>query len=235
MLWDFEGTLAWRPGLWGACVLEVLDEEQPGHGAELDQIRTDLRGGFPWHRPEQPHARLSDPEAWWAEVTPLLTRAITRHGIEAARAGELAKLVRERFVDGSRGWLVFDDTRPALELAASRGWRNAILSNHVPELPELVSQLGLGDLFDHVFTSATIGYEKPNPEAFRHALRECGEPEAVFMVGDNPIADVAGAQALGIPAILVRDGRRGGDAFDAAAAAAAIVGAKPGRTSVSDT
>jgi hypothetical protein len=41
-------------------------------------------------------------------------------------------------VDGSVGWEVFADTRPALKATAEAGWRNVILSNHVPELAALV-------------------------------------------------------------------------------------------------
>lgn len=31
LLWDFDGTLAERPGMWSGALLEVLDAEQPGH------------------------------------------------------------------------------------------------------------------------------------------------------------------------------------------------------------
>jgi putative hydrolase of the HAD superfamily len=111
---------------------------------------------------------------------------------------------------------VFEDTRPALQATADAGWRNVILSNHVPELPELVRTLGLEDLVESVFTSAVIGYDKPHPEAFRHALRASGDPARCWMVGDNPVADVGGAEALGIPAVLIRTE---GGAPDALAAA----------------
>jgi putative hydrolase of the HAD superfamily len=78
-----------------------------------------------------------------------------------------------------------------------------ILSNHVPELLSIVEGVGIGDLVDEVFSSAVIGYEKPNPEAFRIAL--CGvAPSERFMVGDNPEVDVLGAERLGLRAILVR-------------------------------
>ncbi|WP_374020899.1 HAD-IA family hydrolase [Paenibacillus thiaminolyticus] len=33
--------------------------------------------------------------------------------------------------------------------------------------------------------SALVGYEKPNPMIFLHALQETGEPEKVWMIGDN--------------------------------------------------
>jgi putative hydrolase of the HAD superfamily len=84
-----------------------------------------------------------------------------------------------------------------------------------------VAQLRLHDLVERVFTSATLGYEKPNPEIFRHALRESGEPRRRWMVGDNPVADVDGAEALGIPALLIRNRDDGHP--DALTAAARIV------------
>jgi FMN phosphatase YigB (HAD superfamily) len=98
-----------------------------------------------------------------------------------------------------------------------------IVSNHVPELPQLVDALGLGGLVDRVFSSALTGYEKPHPQAYLHALRECGRPAARWMVGNNPLADVAGAEAVGIPAILVRSTRDGMRSAPDLATAAAIV------------
>jgi putative hydrolase of the HAD superfamily len=94
---------------------------------------------------------------------------------------------------------------------------NAILSNHVPELPELVGALGIAPYVDAVFTSALTGFEKPHPEAFRYALRAFGDPQHVWMVGDSPTADVQGAEALGLRAILVRG--------EAVAEAAAVIAA----------
>jgi putative hydrolase of the HAD superfamily len=208
VLWDFDGTLAWRPGLWGACVLEVLDELAPGHTGTLELVRRELANGFPWHRHEDPHPQLCDAERWWEALTPRLARAIESSGVERGLVPQLARAVRARFTDGTRGWQVFADSRAALERAGAAGWRSVILSNHVPELEALVSQLGLGDLVERVFSSARIGYEKPHPQAFRHALVACGEPRRRWMVGDNPVADVAGAEALGIPAILVRGVQR---------------------------
>jgi len=49
-------------------------------------------------------------------------------------------------------------------------------------------------------------------------------PTSVWMIGDNPVADVAGAEAVGIPAILVRTRSDGAarSAPDLAAAAALL-------------
>ena len=106
--------------------------------------------------------------------------------------------------------MLFDDTLPALAELRRAGWRHVILSNHVPELPALVDGLGLAGVVDLTLSSATIGFEKPNPQAFAHARRACGDPDELWMVGDNPVADIDGATRAGIPAILVRrDGAPG--------------------------
>jgi putative hydrolase of the HAD superfamily len=204
VLWDFDGTLAHRPGMWRGCMTETLDEHEHGHGIDPDQLRPFLRDGFPWHRPEIAHPELCEPEHWWTHVEALLAAAYEGVGIQAVRARELARLARQRYVDASQGWRLFSDTKPTLESLRESGWRHAILSNHVPELPALVDGLGLSGLIDVVLTSAATGYEKPNPRAFEHALEACGRPREVWMVGDNPVADAAGAEAVGIPAVLVR-------------------------------
>jgi putative hydrolase of the HAD superfamily len=204
ILWDFDGTLAHRSGLWDVCLLEVLDEHRPGHGVDRGRLRDLLRDGFPWHRPDVAHPELCEPDAWWAHVEALLATAYEGVGIEGEPARRLAGLVRRRYVDPTCGWSLYDDTVPVLERLRSEGWRHAILSNHVPELPALVGGLGLSSLIDVVLSSAVTGYEKPNPKAFELALDRCGRPHEVWMVGDNPVADVEGATAVGIPAILVR-------------------------------
>lgn len=89
---------------------------------------------------------------------------------------------------------------PALRLA---GRRTLVLSNHVPELPSIIDGLDLGKLLDDVLRSATIGYETPHRETFRSAVdgavaRDC------FIVGDNPAADVQGAERAGLRAIPLR-------------------------------
>jgi putative hydrolase of the HAD superfamily len=224
VMWDFDGTLARRPGLWSGCVLELLDEHLPGHGVTREAFRERMRGHYPWNRHETPHPELSDADAWWTAMRARLAAALTACGLERAHADELAHAVRDRFVDAGRGWELFADTRAALARTATAGWRNVILSNHVPELGAIADALGLAPLVERVFSSGVTGYEKPHPRAFEIALEACGEPRAAWMVGDNPLADVAGAEALGIPAVLVRgSGQAERHAPDVAGAAALIL------------
>ena len=206
IFWDSEETLAFRPGRWRAALTEVLDEHEPGHKVDAEQFRPYLRDAFPWHKPDQPHHHLSTAKAWWSHMETILARAYQGVGFDNPRAKELARLAHKHFVD-PKGFLLFDDAIPALEFLGNRGWQHVILSNHTPELPEIVKGLGLSPHITLCLTSASIGYEKPNPEAFRLALTMSGNPGRVWMIGDNLIADVRGAESSGLHAILVRSPR----------------------------
>jgi putative hydrolase of the HAD superfamily len=224
VFWDFEGTLAVRRGIWAQCLVDVLDRLEPGHGRTDADFAPWLRRGFPWHDWERAHPELIDADAWWAALQPVLANACVRAGLDPGRARRAAAGARECYVDPVF-WQVYEDVRPALASLRAAGWRQAILSNHVPELPDLARTLGLCDLVETVLTSAATGFEKPHPRMFAVALDAMGGPDAAWMVGDNPVADVGGAEAVGIPAILVRRGedRARRQVRDVAAAARVIL------------
>lgn len=227
VLWDFDGTLARRTGLWSGCMLEVLDEADPGHGLAPEDVRGAMRGSYLWNQAAEPHPELRDPDAWWREMEGRMARALRGLGVADGHARRHAAGVRERFLDPGTGWSLYADALPALRRVRAGGLRSAILSNHVPELPGLVDALGLGDEVEAVFTSAATGFEKPHPHAFALALAELGcEPSEAWMVGDNPVADLEGGRAAGMRAVLVR-GEEAGPGLRAAGltqAAALILG-----------
>lgn len=203
ILWDFDGTLAHRPGMWSQALFEVLLERQPSSAVTIDDIRPFMRDCFPWHRPREPHLHLTTAEDWWAEIEQLFVQTYVGVGCSAREAALLAPLAHQRYLD-IQGWLLFEDTLPALDALTQQGWEHAILSNHVPELPLIVAALGLSPYIQAIFTSGTTGYEKPHPRAFHYALDQLGSPSVVWMVGDNIEADILGAEDFGLPAILVR-------------------------------
>ena len=60
-------------------------------------------------------------------------------------------------------------------------------------------------MLDPIVISYRVGKEKPHRMIFETALEEAGvAPEAALMVGDDYEADVAGAHALGMKAVLIR-------------------------------
>ena len=203
LIWDFDGTLAFRKGRFTGALLSVLQTELPDSSITGEQIRPYLTSGFPWHTPDTPHPELKEPDAWWNAQQPLFAQAFHRCGIHKELAYELAQRVRAAYCD-PQYWHLYDDTLSSLETLGARGWHHVILSNHVPELRRLVQQLGLSDLIMALYCSAETGYEKPNPMAFQQVLERLEGIDKVWMIGDSWTADIDGAAAVGIPGILVR-------------------------------
>jgi putative hydrolase of the HAD superfamily len=113
---------------------------------------------------------------------------------------------------------VFPDVIPALDALQDAGLRLAVVSNWGWAAPELLQTLELARHFEVLSISARVGYQKPHPAIFQHALEllDVRSHQAIH-VGDDPTADVQGARRAGIDAVLlVRQGRShppiGGDA-----------------------
>jgi len=201
IFWDFDGTLV-HSSSWRTAIMDVLNECDPGHSIDQEQIRPYLRDVFPWHKPEEPHLHLCAPDDWWKALEPVFMRCYKGVGYNDKRAAELARHARRHTIKPGR-YQLYDDAIPVLADLKEKGWRHVILSNHIPELPDVVNALGLSVYIDICITSAATGYEKPHHQAFRNALSAAGNPEKAWVIGDNIISDVKGAEAAGIPAILV--------------------------------
>ena len=91
-----------------------------------------------------------------------------------------------------------------LEALKNRGLQLVVVSNSDGTVEELIAAVNLRDLFDSVIDSRIVGYEKPDPRIFEHALNVSGaSPETTLHVGDLYHADVVGARAAGIHALLL--------------------------------
>ena len=202
VLWDFDGTIAERPGHWSSCMIDVLEPLWSDHGLTVDSLEPFLRTGFPWQDTSMDRTHLIDADEWWQELGTVLRAAYLSAAVPESVVDDAVAQVRTRFADPTT-WRVIPGAEDALSALQRDGARQAVLSNHVPELPSIVDALGLGGYFETVFTSATIGFEKPHPGIFSHALDTLGHPDDVWLIGDNPIADVQGATASGIRAVLV--------------------------------
>ena len=203
VFWDFHGTLAEDPGGWAGTLSEALDRHAPGHGIDSENLRPSLQDGFPWHQPEKPHPELSNPDLWWKRLEPVFGNAFESVGIGPVEARELAGKVRGVYMRPGR-YRLFDDSIAVLESLRKSGWQHVIVSNHVPELSEIMDSIGLSGHFLAVVNSAVTGYEKPHPRCFEIAQEVAGEPTTAWMIGDDPLADILGAERAGIQAIIVR-------------------------------
>lgn len=201
VLWDFDETLAERPGRWWGCMLEIIGRLQPDHVADEHALREALRDVYPWHFADVVHEHLNDPDDWWAALQPGLAIAAVAAGLDPVAADAVAAEVRWSY-PAPEAFRLYGDTIEALRLFRDAGWRQGIVSNHCPELATLVDGLGIGGFFDKVFSSACTGYEKPHPRSIELAL-EHFDVDVAWMIGNSAKADVGAADAAGIPSVLI--------------------------------
>jgi len=203
LIWDFDGTLGFRHGNWSGALVEVLQRADPSCGVTREHFVPHLQTGFPWHDPQRKRSTDVSPDDWWDALQPVFIRAFAGVGLTHSRAEQLARDVRAAYLDAAK-LALFDDALPALERLSREGWTHVILSNHVPEFRQILDVLGVQPLIERIFNSAETGVEKPHPDAFRNVLDAVEAGATVWMIGDNLRADIEGAAAAGIPAVLVR-------------------------------
>jgi putative hydrolase of the HAD superfamily len=201
--WDFDGTLVSRPMMWSEVAMRRLDRYWPGHTVTRAVMDAQVSLGMPWHRADHAHPELSSPALWWEAVYRRYVEIFDALGVPAAADSAAFAELRSDILNPAR-YRVFDDVVPALSRAAANGWRNLIVSNHVPELESLVDDLGLTSFFESTVGSAVVGYEKPHRLLFEEALRRTGASRPIWMIGDNASADCAPVCAMGNNAVLVR-------------------------------
>jgi HAD superfamily hydrolase (TIGR01509 family) len=103
-------------------------------------------------------------------------------------------------------WLV-EDADEFLTALKQQGYLIGLVSNCTESTRKVLSALHLLDRVDAVVLSCEVGYVKPDPEIYLHAIDELGvaPAEAVF-IDDRP-GHCAGATAVGIQAIqILRNG-----------------------------
>jgi putative hydrolase of the HAD superfamily len=221
VIWDFDGTLAHRPEMWSGAVLSAIRAVGITCDAVPQDVRPFLQKGFPWHQPEVVRPAGREPNEWWAALDAVFVPAIRAlSGVDRDIATAVARRVRDVYTDPTT-WAVYEDTHATLEAFSQAGWKQVVLSNHVPELRSLARALGLSRYLAKIFNSADTGIEKPHPEAYRQVLETLPNGSSVWMIGDSIHADVCGPESVGINAVLVRsrhpDAKRScatlGDAF----------------------
>ena len=127
-----------------------------------------------------------------------------------------------RLVDGVSAGLKIDDERLSARVAArfvdramtcaranarvladlAGRYRLGIVSNFYGNLATVCEDLGLRSHLDVMVDSTDLGWTKPDPRLFRHALGALGvEASRAAFVGDSLPRDMAGARATGMPHI----------------------------------
>lgn len=146
----------------------------------------------PEHREFDFQALLNE----WVTATQVPTAAQS-HGIAAAER------CKDRLCDTV---LPYTEAAPTLSALRAKGIRLGILS-HVPwpgdACRRWFERHGLAQYIDFYSLSCEVGWIKPHPAHFSHALELAGVPaHEILHVGDHPLRDVAGAQRAGLRTCL---------------------------------
>lgn len=101
----------------------------------------------------------------------------------------------------------FDDTLPVLQQLKNSGYKIGLITNAMQPMWMRDIELrtyGILDYLDTRLTSGDVGFMKPHPFIYWHALEllDVQPAESVF-VGDRPANDIAGANEAGLTSVLI--------------------------------
>lgn len=204
LLLDAMGTLFGLQESVGCTYARVAAEHgitaQPG--AVEQAFRRAYRQAPPLAFPGLEGAALEAAERnWWAERIRSSLQDPSGEELDPPQA--LVEQLYAHYAQPS-AWRVYADVPERLECWHRAGLRLAVVSNFDSRLPGLLEGLDLSRWLQAVVISSRAGAAKPSPQPFALALEQvqlsAGE---VWHVGDSP-EDVAGAQAAGVPCVLVR-------------------------------
>ncbi len=177
---------------WGAVLMRTVDiRSRMAWERRLGLAPGDLADlffrGATWQDAQRGRATTDDA---WAEVA--------RHlGLDE----EGTAILRQDFWAGDR---LDEDLVTLIRELRAGGLRVALLSNFAAELPALLTDMGLSDLFDIVVVSGLEGVIKPNAAIYQRTLERLGvaAEEAIFI--DDQQANVKAARDLGITSVRFR-------------------------------
>jgi putative hydrolase of the HAD superfamily len=129
---------------------------------------------------------------------------------EIARAGKL-RLSEDQIstlVDFEHEYLMhcghyYPDVEPFLASVKAKGLISGVISNCSYGAATLIERLNVRKLVDDVFLSFEVGYRKPDPEIYRHALRALGVEPGQALYIDDQVKFCEGAVRIGMPALLM--------------------------------
>ena len=141
----------------------------------------------------------------YAEVA---REALDRIGVKLSRA-KAGALMEAIYVSGEDGGkAAYPGARETLDELQRRGFRLGIVTNRAfggQRFRDDLNAAGLDADWEVTVVSVEAGYLKPHPAIFQAALEQLAlAPAETAMVGNSLLEDVAGAQALGIPAAWKR-------------------------------
>jgi len=99
---------------------------------------------------------------------------------------------------------ILPGVREAIESLQRKGLKLVVVSNSDGTVEEILTKVDLRRYFFRIVDSHLVGFEKPDPRLFHHALKlSNAEPETTIHIGDLYHVDVIGARSAGLHAALL--------------------------------
>jgi putative hydrolase of the HAD superfamily len=142
----------------------------------------------------------TDHSFWWMFYSQLLFEI----GLEDNDADNG---IRDQLVAAIRNSGNWDTIRPGTAerlREIGKRYEIAVISNADGKIENVLQKCGIAQCFRTITDSGLVGYEKPHPEIFRHALNSMNaQPEESLYVGDVYSVDYLGATGAGMQAVLM--------------------------------
>ena len=195
VFFDMGGTLVHGPegDPWRAVVMPRIQEAFQSHRWAEELYETDL-----WKRASPEDPLRQETKRWMGDWLRERGYTFSDADVERLRAAFAAPLPESfRLAPGAT---------QALQWCRVRGLATAVLTNLLSrgdaEVREDCERFGLP--FDNVVSSYSTGWAKPHRAMFERALALSGvEAQGAVMVGDDYVADIAGAKRLGLRAVWI--------------------------------
>ena len=174
---------------WDAGISTEL--ERLFRGADIDYLLTR------YHDHEREVQREDPTRTYRAVLKQTLMRVAYDAGLQLERRQTTA------LSDALPKWQAFREVTAALEQAAARGWRLAILSNSDPDFIEAsIRQIGV--TFNDVVVASDIGSYKPAHRHWGEFFRRTGaRPDKYVHVAASLFHDITPARELGLQSIWI--------------------------------
>jgi putative hydrolase of the HAD superfamily len=186
LLVDLDNTLIDRAGACARWAQEFVSAHG-GSAADVEWLVAADRDGL------EPRERLAAMISWRFRLDKRAERAV----LAELRGGLIRQIVTDDAVTG------------ALRDARAAGWVPFVVTNGTVEQQECkLRHTGLDREVAGWVISEGAGLRKPDPEIFRLAASQAGQPlNGAWMIGDSAEADIGGARNAGLPGVWLHRGR----------------------------
>jgi putative hydrolase of the HAD superfamily len=146
------------------------------------------------------HLARFDERGFWVNYNQVLLDAM---GVRSC--DDCAHRIQDFFEHYDPADVLFPDTPLVLARLHAEGYTLGLVSNRDGNLDGVTRNYGIDRYFRFTLSGGQAGVFKPDPAIFRQALKLAGGVPAsrAVYIGDNYYADVLGARAVGMDAILI--------------------------------